>query len=70
MSGIANRVAWIEDPDAKPILNPASSTNRAPRPSPQPGTTCNPGSLNSDFIAAACGRILFPLLLEREQAKA
>ena len=58
MTGIASRVAKTDDPEAKPSLNPASSTDRAPRPSPQLGTTCNAGSFNNAFMAAAFGRSL------------
>jgi len=37
MSGIARRIAQMLEPEAKPVAKPASSINRAPMPSPQPG---------------------------------
>src|SRR5580658_7709097 len=63
MSGIASRVAEIEEPEANPTRKPASAISQAPRPSPQPGMICNAGSLNRVFRATAGGRIGFSPLV-------
>jgi hypothetical protein len=60
MSGIARRIAQMLEPDAKPVAKPASSINRAPMPSPQPGMIWSPGWSKSAFIAAAWGCMMTP----------
>ena len=61
MSGIASRIAEMDEPDANAVLNPASATNRAAMPSPHPGITVRPGRFSRSRIAMACGRMALSL---------